>query len=135
MKRDCWLDPYGQITYTPFGKHEDVAMQILKDEFPMENKTTPLTNGPLRIALWDERGFYDSFGETLEKRGWVRFTTTMDRWSCEHSIGFEDRYPRPTRAQIDRMRELTGFNYDDPESFSHAPYNFDPYEPFSESAK
>lgn len=115
---DCWLDPYGRIYDVPFGKHDDVAREILSDEFPMENRTTPLREGPLGIATWEARGFAGSFGETLEKRGWVRFTTTINRWSCEHSIGFEDRYPRPTQIQIDKMYELTGFYYDDPESWS-----------------
>lgn len=116
---DCWLDTYGNVyPVERLGGHEDVAMQILSDEFPMENETTPLRDGPLGVDTWDARGFRGSFGETLESRGWVRFTTTMNKWSCEHSIGFEDRYPRPTSAQIDRMYELTGFYYDDPESYS-----------------
>lgn len=125
MKRDCWMDPYGQIYYVPEFGHEDGATYLLREEFPMENETTPMRTGPLRVDLWDERGFYNSFGETLEKRGWVRFTSTIDRWSCEHTIDYEKRYPRPTRIQIDRMWELTGFNYDDDETYSHYPYNFD----------
>jgi len=116
---DCWLDIYGNVyPVERMGGHEDVSMEILRDEFPMENHTTPMQTGPLRVELWEERGFRTCFTETLERRGWVRFTTTMNKWSCEHSIGFEDRYPRPTSAQVDRMFELTGFNYDDPESYS-----------------
>lgn len=112
------MDPYGKIYYVPEFRHEDAAEFILKDEFPMESKTTPMRTGPLRVDLWEERGFHDCFTETLERRGWVRFTTTMDRWSCEHTIGYEERYPRPTRAQIDKMYELTGFYYDDESSWS-----------------
>ena len=107
MRRDCWLDPYGQIYYVPRFKHDDAAEFILKDEFPETD-----------IDHWEEHGFYRSFTETLEKRGWVRFTTTIDRWSCEHSIGYEDRCPRPTPIQIDKMYELTGFYYDDENSWS-----------------
>lgn len=125
MKRDCWLDPYGQIYYVPEFGHEDAAEYLLRDEFPMENETTPMRTGPLRVETWEERGFVESFGRTLQSRGWVRFTSTIDRWSCEHTIDYERYYPRPTRVQIDRMWELTGFNYDDESTYSHYPYNFD----------
>lgn len=129
MKRDCWLDPYGNLYYVPEFGHEDGAEFLLRDEFPMENKTTPMRTGPLRYDTWEERGFCGSFGETLEMRGWVRFTSTIDRWSCEHSLDFENIYPRPTNIQIDRMWELTGFNYNDDETYSHYPYNFSETEP------
>lgn len=118
MKRDCWLDPYGKIYYVPEFRHEDAAEFILKDEFPMQGTT------PVGFETWEERGFHDCFTETLERRGWVRFTTTIDRWSCEHSIGYEERRPRPTRAQIDKMYELTGFYYDDESTWSKF-FNFD----------
>lgn len=124
MYRDCWLDPYGRIYYVPRFKHDDAAQYILRDEFPMEDKTTPMRTGPLRVELWDERGFCNSFGETLEKRGWIQFTTTINRWACEHCIDYERHYPKPTRAQIGRMWELTGFNYYDENSWSEFD-NFD----------
>ena len=105
---DCWMDPYGNVYEVPEFGHDQFATDYLQKEFPLDD-----------LRSWCESpNFYGSYQETLEKRGWIRFTTTLDRWSCEHSIGFEDRYPRPTRAQIDKMYELTGFNYDDPESFS-----------------
>ena len=111
--RDCWLDTYGNVYWVEtLGGHDDMAQEILKDEFPMDG------NHPIGFETWESRGFYMSFGETLERRGWLRFTTTINRWSCEHSLDFEYRYPRPTQAQIDRMYELTGFNYYDPESYS-----------------
>lgn len=110
--RDCWVDPYGQVYYVPRFRHDDAAEYILRDEFPMDGTT------PIGFETWAERGFYMSFTETLERRGWVRFTTTINRWSCEHSTGYEDRCPRPTQAQIDRMYELTGFYYDDENSWS-----------------
>ena len=125
MARDCWLDTYGNIYYVPEFGHERAAEFLLRDEFPMENRTTPMRTGPLRVELWEERGFRETFGETLQSRGWVRFTTTLDRWSCEHSLGYERYYPRPTNIQIDRMWELTGFNYNDENTYSHCPYNFD----------
>lgn len=112
MGRDCWIDPYGRVYYVPRFRHDDAAEFLLRDEFPMDGCT------PIGFETWEERGFYQSFTDTLERRGWVRFTTTIDRWSCEHSIGYEDRCPRPTSAQIDRMYELTGFYYDDEESWS-----------------
>ena len=112
MKRDCWMDPYGQIYYVPEFGHEDAAEYLLRDEFPMKGTT------PIGGDTWEERGFIESHGRTLQSRGWVRFTSTIDRWSCEHTIDYEKYYPRPTRAQIDRMWELTGFNYDDESSYS-----------------
>lgn len=112
MGRDCWIDPYGQIYYVPRFRHEDAAEFILRDEFPMDGSSA------VGFETWEERGFYCSFVDTLERRGWVRFTTTIDRWSCEHSIGYEDRCPRPTSAQINRMYELTGFYYNNDESWS-----------------
>jgi hypothetical protein len=63
--RDCWLDPYGNVYYVePFG-HEAFAREQLSSEFPMENETTPLREGPLGIDTWDERGFCGSFDEIL----------------------------------------------------------------------
>ena len=118
MKRDCWLDPYGQIYYCKAFGHDDAAQEILKDEFPMDG------NRPIHFEDWEERGFSHSFTETLEKRGWIQFTTTIDRWSCEHTIGYEDNYPRPTKAQIDKMYEMTGFNYYDDSTWSRF-FNFD----------
>lgn len=125
MLRDCWLDPYGQIYYVPEFGHEDGAEFLLRDEFPMENETTPMRTGPLAVDTWHERGFRGSFGETLQARGWMRFTSTINRWSCEHSIDYLNYYPAPNRIQIDRMWELTGFNYDDDTTYSHYPYHFD----------
>lgn len=117
--QDCWLDTYGNVYWVEtLGGHNDVAQEILRDEFPMENDTTPMRTGPLAVDTWESRGFYMSFSETLERRGWLRFSTTINRWSCEHILEFESRYPRPTQAQIDKMYELTGFNYYDPESYS-----------------
>ena len=110
--RDCWLDPYGNVYYVPRFRHDDAAEYILRNEFPMDGTT------PIGFETWAERGFYMSFTDTLERRGWVRFTTTIGRWSCEHSIGYEDRCPRPTLNQIERMYELTGFYYEDEESWS-----------------
>lgn len=99
---DCWLDPYGVVYDVPrMGGHEDVAMEILKDEFPMENRTTPLREGPLGIDTWDERGFRDTFENTLSERGWARYTTTMDIWAYN-----PDR--RLTRAQLEKIYELGG---------------------------
>ena len=118
MKRDCWMDPYGSITYAEEFKHEDAAQEILKDEFPMDG------NRPINFEDWEERGFRQCFSETLEQRGWIRFSTTIDRWSCEHIIGYEDNYPRPTNAQIDKMYELTGFYYYDDSTYSRF-FNFD----------
>lgn len=105
---DCWLDPYGNVYYVlPFG-HNDFAMQTLSDEFPIHD-----------IRTWiDSPDFHISYDETLQMRGWIRFTTTMCRWSCEHCMDFEEHYPRPTNAQIDRMWELTGFNYYDHNSWT-----------------
>ena len=118
MKRDCWLNPYGTVFYAEEFKHEDAAQEILKDEFPMKGNT------PINFDDWEKRGFYHSFTETLEKRGWIRFTTTINRWSCEHTIDYEARCPRPTKVQIDRMYELTGFNYYDDSTYSKF-FNFD----------
>jgi len=47
--RDCWLDPYGNVYYVEPFAHSDFAQEQLKDEFPMENKTTPLREG----VAWD----------------------------------------------------------------------------------
>ena len=106
--RDCWLDPYGNVYYVESFKHNDFAEQQLQDEFPADDPQS-----------WaDDPNFFGSYQETLERRGWVRFTTTMNRWSCEHCIDFEMRYPRPTKAQMDKMFDLTGFNYEDPNSWS-----------------
>ena len=106
--RDCWLDPYGNVYYVePFGQ-EAFAREQLSSEFPMENETTPLREGPLGIDTWEERGFCGSFDETLMRRGWVRYTTTSEQWAYGRGWGGWDRYPRPTRAQRDRMYELTG---------------------------
>lgn len=110
------MDPYGNVYYVEPFKHEYAAQFILKDEFPMD--------GPMDFDEWEKRGYYRSFCDTLMRRGWIRFTTTLDRWSCEHSIGYEERCPRPTQAQIDKMYELTGFYYDDENSYSRF-YNFD----------
>lgn len=118
MKRDCWMDPYGRIYYVEPFKHDDAAQEILKDEFPMDG------HGHIDFEEWETRGFCDSFQETLAKRGWIRFSTTIDRWSCEHIFGYEDEYPRPTKAQIDRMYELTGFYYYDDSTWSRF-FNFD----------
>lgn len=105
--RDCWMDRYGHIYYVPRFMHEAAGEFLLKDEFPIED-----------INNWEAHGYYRSFTDTLEKRGWVRFTTTINRWNCEHSIGFEDRCPRPSSVQIDKMYELTGFYYDDENTWS-----------------
>jgi hypothetical protein len=118
MKRDCWLDPYGQVYYCKEFGHDDAAQEILKNEFPMDGHT------PIGFETWEERGFSNSFTETLEKRGWIQFSTTIDRWGCEHIIGYEDNHPRPTSAQIDKMYELTGFYYDDDSSWSKF-FNFE----------
>lgn len=112
MKRDCWLSPYGEVYYVDSFKHDDAAQEILKDEFPMKG------NRPIDFEMWEESGFCRSFQETLEKRGWVRFSTTIDRWSCEHVIGYEENYPKPTFEQIEKMYELTGFDYNDENSYS-----------------
>ena len=105
------MNPYGVVYECPPFGHDNVAQMILGDEFPIEKTKEWLDRA-------EELGFYVSYEETLQRRGWVRFSTTINRWSCEHCIDFEDHYPRPTRAQIDRMWELTGFNYDDPNSWS-----------------
>lgn len=118
MKRDCWLDPYGKVYYCEMFGHDEAAQEILKDEFPMDG------SNPIGFDDWESRGFCGSFIETLEKRGWIQFSTTIDRWGCEHIIGYEDNHPRPTSAQIDKMYELTGFYYDDENSWSKF-FNFD----------
>lgn len=122
MYRDCWLDPYGHIYYVPRFMHDDAAEFILRDEFPMDGNT------PIGVEDWDSRGFAGSFTETLEKRGWIQFTTTINRWTCEHCNDYERYYPRPTRVQIDRMWELTGFNYNDKNTWSEFD-RFDHYAP------
>lgn len=99
---DCWLDPYGQVYEVPPFGHNDFAERFLHDEFPIEN-----------FREWyDNPDFHISYEETLQRRGWVRYTTTLRRWTCEHCIDFEEHYPRPTRAQQDAMYELTGFIYE-----------------------
>ena len=45
-------------------------------------------------------------------RGWVRYTTTTEQWCCGHDWGGWEIYPRPTRAQIDKMFDLTGYIYE-----------------------
>lgn len=112
MFRDCWMDPYGNIYIVPPFGHDDWAQDWLQDEFPMEGNT------PIGYETWEERGFDSSFDRTLQKRGWIRFTTTLNRWSCEHTIDYEDRCPKPTQAQIDKMYEVTGFNYYDDNTYS-----------------
>ncbi len=106
--RDCWLDPYGNVYYVEPFAHNDFAQEQLKDEFPMENKTTPLREGPLGIDTWDERGFCGSFEETLMRRGWIRYSTATNQWCYGRDWGGWERYPRPTSAQRDRMFDLTG---------------------------
>ena len=106
--RDCWMDPYGNVYYVEPFQHNYFAEQQLQDEFPIDN-----------LQSWaDDPNFFGSYQETLERRGWIRFTTTMNRWSCEHCIYFEEHYPSPTSIQIDRMWELTGFDYNNPNSWS-----------------
>ena len=106
--RDCWLDPYGNVYYVePFG-HSRFAQEQLSDEFPMENETTPLREGPLGIDTWDERGFCGSFEETLMRRGWIRYSTTTDQWCYGRDWDGWEVYPRPTSAQRNKMFDLTG---------------------------
>lgn len=109
---DCWMDPYGQVYQVPPFGHDDWAREYLKDEFPMENKTTPLQDGPLGIATWEERGFCDSFENTLSMRGWVRYSTVMNQWAYNPDI-------RLTKAQLNsiwewggRIARYTGYPFD-----------------------
>lgn len=105
---DCWLDPQGNVYYVEPFQHDEWATEYLQNEFPRDN-----------VRSWvDSPDFHVSYNETLQRRGWLRYTTTIDRWSCEHCSDFLDYYPEPTTAQVIRMYELTGFNYDDPESYS-----------------
>ena len=107
MMTDCWMDPYGNVYYVEPFKHSDFAEKELLRGLPEGSD-------------WRDIPDLDrSYDDTLQKRGWVRFTTTIDRWSCEHTIDYEKMFPRPTRAQIDKMWELTGFNYDDPDNYSY----------------
>ena len=94
---DCWLDPYGNVYYVEFGKHDDFAYDYLQDEFPSDRRedwTSDLVSG--------------SYVETLMSRGWTRYTTTSEQWCYGRDWGGWERYPRPTRAQRDRMFDLTG---------------------------
>ena len=105
---DCWLDPYGNIYECPRFGHGNVAEEILQDEFPIND-----------FRSWaDNPNFHMSYDETLQRRGWVRFSSTVNRWSCENCSDFEEHYPRPTSIQRDRMFELTGYIYGNPESYS-----------------
>ena len=99
---DCWLDPYGtRYEVPPFG-HNQFAEDYLQKEYPID-----------RCNDWgDDPNFFGSYEETLQKRGWVRYTSTIHRWTCENCSDFEEHYPRPTRIQRDVMYELTGYDYD-----------------------
>jgi hypothetical protein len=100
---DCWLDPDGHVYEVPPFGHNDFAEQYLHDEFPIED-----------FRSWCENPeFRTSYEETLNQRGWVRYSTTIHRWVCECCPDYEDYYPRPNRTQRDVMYELTGYNYDE----------------------
>ena len=71
---DCWVSPYGVVYECPPFGHDDVAQMILADEFPMENAREWLDHA-------DELGFQRSYPETLEYRGWVRYTTCTHNWA------------------------------------------------------
>lgn len=99
---DCWLDPYGNVYYVQPFQHGQFAEDMLQDEYPID-----------RCNDWaNDPNFYGSYEETLQRRGWIRYTNTIHRWTCENCSDFEEHYPRPTKAQQDMMYELTGFIYD-----------------------
>lgn len=100
--QDCWVDPYGHVYYVEPFKHDDFATQQLQDEFPID-----------RVGEWDNDLDFGSYSETLMTRGWIRYTTTTERWCCGHKWGGWERYPRPTQAQINVMYDLTGYIYED----------------------
>lgn len=103
---DCWMDPQGNVFYVEPFRHSDFAEQELMRGLPEGSTWTDIPD------------LVRSYDDTLQRRGWVRYTTTINRWNCEHCTDYLDYYPEPTTAQIIRMYELTGFNYDDPESYS-----------------
>jgi len=92
---DCWLSPYGVIyECQPYG-HDDVAQMILGDEFPIEDYRSWIDRA-------EELGFRRSYPETLEYRGWVRFSTCFNKWCWREGY-------QPTRDQLNKMFDLTGF--------------------------
>ena len=96
---DCWVSPYGQVYECPPFGHDDIAQMILADEFPIDN-----------VRLWidraDELGFFRSYPETLERRGWVRYT------SCTHNWAWRPGYT-PTTDQLNAMFDFNGFVLDE----------------------
>lgn len=105
--KDCWLSPYGEVIYISAWEHNTKAEQILIERYGYTDELDIDDKHPFETATC-----------VLEKKGWMRFTTTIDRWSCEHTINYEELFAKPTKAQIGRMYELTGFNYYDSESYS-----------------
>lgn len=98
---DCWMDRYGHVYEVAPFKHDDFATNLLQDEFPID-----------KINEWETDLYRGSYSEELMHRGWVRYTTTTEQWCCGHDWGGWEIYPRPTRAQIDKMYDLTGYIYE-----------------------
>lgn len=101
--KDCWLSPEGEVIYCS-GKwaHGGTAWGIMEENLGLD------------IDIIDDLDrTHGSLTAALESLGWIRYTTLPNYATGGYDdIGWviNDKY-KPTKNQIDKMFDLTGYIY------------------------
>lgn len=101
-----WLSPTGQVIEVKLGEHYSEALNICEKRYKDECVRRGLVECPKDMFIWDGYDSPMSPVQFLEdEKNWIRY----EDWGNNGWIIYKQR---PTKKQIDRMFELTGYFYD-----------------------